>query len=78
MHAQLAANNIKVLHKKKLPSGAEALYCACSTGPFLTSFSLASFSLTSFSRTFAQVLAQNLCRKRLGRFTARAGLGFRV
>jgi hypothetical protein len=27
---------------------------------------------------FAQVLAQNLCKNRLGRFTAHAGLGFRV
>jgi hypothetical protein len=44
MHVmQLAANNVKVLHKKKLPSGAEALYCACSTGLFSHVLSLVSF-----------------------------------
>ncbi len=32
LFAQLAAHNVKVLHKKKLQSGADALYCACATG----------------------------------------------
>jgi hypothetical protein len=28
-HEQLAAGNVRVLHKKKLPSGGDALYCTC-------------------------------------------------
>lgn len=29
--SQLAANNVSVLHKKKLNSGGDAIYCSCST-----------------------------------------------